>query len=221
MDTAEYIIENKVIAVARGIYGKDLENLAKSLYDGGIRLMEVTFDQSDSDCIRKTADAVELIKKIMPCAGAGTVLNKEQLDVAYNAGASFIVSPNSDTEIISKTKQYGLVSMPGALTPTEIMNAKNAGADIIKLFPSVSMGLTYIKDIITPLSHIDFFANGGITEDNFETLLKMGIKGAGISGRLIDKNLIREGHWKELTNRAQVFSGIAKRDSGITKKKNL
>lgn len=211
MNELECIIRNKIIAIARGIYLQDLENLAKALYAGGIRLMEVTFDQKDPDCLKKTACAIETIGKIMPCVGAGTVLTLEQLEYARKAGASFIVSPNSDNKIISRTKEYGLISMPGAVTPTEIMNAYNAGADIVKLFPSVSLGLSYIKDIVTPLSHIPIFVNGGITEENIESVLKLGIKGAGISGRLTDKALIKEGNWKELERRAGVFSEIAGR----------
>ncbi len=211
MNKTDFVINNKIVAIARGIYSQELENLAKALHAGGIRLMEVTFDQKDPDCLKKTACAIETIGKIMPCVGAGTVLTAEQLECAYKAGASFIVSPNSDSKIISKTKELGLLSMPGAVTPTEIMNAYNAGADIVKLFPSVSLGLSYIKDIITPLSHIPIFVNGGITEENFESVLKLGIKGAGISGRLTDKALIKEGNWEELENRARVFTEIAGR----------
>lgn len=211
MNVKDFIIDNKVIAIARGIYGQDLENLAKALVDGGVRLMEVTFDQKDPDCIAKTSQSISLLKAVVPCVGAGTVLTQKQLVAAKDSGASFIVSPNADLNIISKTKEYGLVSMPGATTPNEIINAYNAGADIVKLFPSVSLGIQYIKDIIAPLNHIDFFVNGGITEENFESILKLGIKGAGISGRLTDKALIKEKNWAELSKRAAVFTDIAKR----------
>lgn len=207
------ILEKKIITIVRGTYGDDLRKLAHALYDGGIRFMEVTFDQKDPDCIAKTAGAISMLNaEFAGCdfyAGAGTVLTKEQVKAASDAGASYIISPNTNPEVIRYTKELGLVSIPGAMTPTEILLAHDCGADIVKLFPAATLGLKYVKDILAPISHVAIIATAGITEENFAEFLKLGLKGAGISGRLTDKKLIAAGDWEEFTRRARAFVDIA------------
>ncbi len=209
----DMILEKKIITIVRGIYGDDLRKLANALYEGGIRFMEVTFDQNDLDCIAKTTDAISMLNtNFSDCdfyTGAGTVLTKAQVKAAFNAGAKYIISPNTNPEVIRYTKELGLVSIPGAMTPTEILLAHDCGADIVKLFPATSLGLKFVKDILTPISHVAIIATAGITEENFAEFLKLGLKGAGISGRLTDKKLIAEGNWAEFTRRAKAFVKIA------------
>lgn len=209
----DLILEKKIITIVRGTYGDDLRKLAHALYDGGIRFMEVTFDQKDPDCIAKTAGAISMLNaEFAGCdfyAGAGTVLTKEQVKAASDAGASYIISPNTNPEVIRYTKELGLVSIPGAMTPTEILLAHDCGADIVKLFPAATLGLKYVKDILAPISHVAIIATAGITEENFAEFLKLGLKGAGISGRLTDKKLIAAGDWEEFTRRAKAFVDIA------------
>lgn len=209
----DLILEKKIITIVRGTYGDDLRKLAHALYDGGIRFMEVTFDQKDPDCIAKTAGAISMLNaEFAGCdfyAGAGTVLTKEQVKAAFDAGASYIISPNTNPEVIRYTKELGLVSIPGAMTPTEILLAHDCGADIVKLFPAATLGLRYVKDILAPISHVAIIATAGITEENFAEFLKLGLKGAGISGRLTDKKLIAAGDWEEFTRRARAFVDIA------------
>lgn len=141
--------------------------------------------------------------------GAGTVLSAEQVDAAARAGAEFMISPNTDPAVICRTKELGLISIPGAMTPTEILAAHNYGADLVKLFPAATLGLTYAKDILAPISHVKMIATAGITEENFAQFLKLGLAGAGISGRLTDKKLIADGDWAEFTRRAEAFRRIA------------
>jgi len=207
------IFEKKIIAIVRGTYGEDLRLLAHALFDGGIRFVEVTFDQKDPACIEKTSEAISMLCKEFSgqefYVGAGTVLSKEQVKAAFNAGARYIVSPNTNREIIQYTKELKMVSIPGAMTPTEILFAHDCGAHIVKLFPVVSLGLNYVKDILAPISHVPIIATAGITEENFRDYLRLGIKGAGISGRLTDKNLIVSKKWAELTLRARAFVEIA------------
>ena len=208
----DLILDKKIIAIVRGTYGEDLENLAKALYEGGIKFIEVTFDQKDSDCLKKTSDAIKMLNTLFEgelYAGAGTVLTEEQVRIAHEAGAKYIVSPNTNAKVIAATKKLGMISIPGAMTPTEILQAHDLGADFVKLFPAASLGLNYIKDILTPISHVNLIATAGITEDNFAQYLNFGIKGAGISGRLTDKKLIADKNWSELTHRAQIFVSIA------------
>jgi 2-dehydro-3-deoxyphosphogluconate aldolase/(4S)-4-hydroxy-2-oxoglutarate aldolase len=216
MNTYDFVSENKVIVIVRKIYGEDLLNLSKALYEGGVRLLEVTFDQQDPMHAEKTASAIEMLcehhgDKMM--FGAGTVLTIEQIDAAYKAGARYIISPNFKAAIVEHTKKRALVSIPGCMTPTEIIDAHDCGADFIKLFPATTLGFKYIKDILAPISHVKLVATGGVNEENFGEYLDLGFAGAGISGRLTDRKLITEGNWEELTRRARVFAEISKKYS--------
>lgn len=210
----DFIAEKKIITIVRGTYGEDLRKLAHALFDGGIRLMEVTFDQKSPDCLTKTAEAIRMLNdefKGQLFAGAGTVLNRTQVKAAYDAGAKFIISPNVNEDVIRYTKELGMISIPGAMTCTEILNGHDFGADFIKLFPAGTLGVKYAKDVLAPISHVPLLATGGITEENFDEFLKVGMAGSGISGRLTDKKLIAAGDWEEFTKRAKAFVTIAEK----------
>lgn len=212
METRELIAQHKVIAIVRKIYGQQLMDLSDALCAGGVRLIECTFDQQDPDCIKKTQEAISGLCQRHPedlMVGAGTVLTPEQVQAAQEAGARYIISPNVRDSVILKTKELGLVSMPGAMTPSEIMSAHNLGADFVKLFPATTLGFAYIKDILAPISHVKLVATGGVTEQNFGQYLDLGFAGAGVSGRLTDKKLIAAGDWAELTRRARTFADLA------------
>ena len=213
MNTLDFISQNKVITICRRVYGEDLLKLADALYAGGIKMIEVTFDQADPDCIEKTSECIRTLcdrfgDKMM--FGAGTVLNAEQVEAAAKAGARYIISPNVDADVIAKTKELGLVSMPSAMTPSEILTAHKLGADIVKLFPAGYLGFGYIKDILGPISHVKLCATGGVTEENWGKYLEFGFAGAGISGRLCDKKCIAAGDFEEITRRAKVFMDITR-----------
>jgi 2-dehydro-3-deoxyphosphogluconate aldolase/(4S)-4-hydroxy-2-oxoglutarate aldolase len=176
--------------------------------------MEITFDQANPDCIAKTSDAIRMLAdkfegKLL--AGAGTVLSVKQVKAAFNAGAKYIISPNVDVEVITCAKRLGLLSIPGAMTPSEILTAHNAGADFVKLFPSGTLGFQYIKDILSPISHVRLVATGGVTEDTLSQYLDLGFAGAGVSGRLADRKLIGENNFSEIEKRARTFMDIANR----------
>ena len=210
---AEFIQEHKIVAICRKIYGDDLRNLACALSRGGVRMIEVTFDQADPEHLERTAEAIELITQATEgtvLAGAGTVMTEEQLLTAAKAGAKYIISPNTDEQIIRKTKELGLVSIPGAMTPSEIASAHKWGADFVKLFPTGQLGLDYIKAIMAPISHVKLVATGGVNEENLPAYLAAGMAGAGISGRLTDKKLIEAGNFEEIERRAAVFAAIAR-----------
>lgn len=213
MNTLDFILENKVITIVRKVYGQQLLSLSDALRDGGIRMIECTFDQQDPDCIRKTQEAIRSLRERHGedmMFGAGTVLTPEQVVAAYEAGAQYIISPNVSEAVIAKTKELGMISMPGAATPTEIMNAHYWGADLVKLFPAGTLGFKYIKDILAPISHVKLVATGGVTEENFGQYLALGFAGAGISGRLADRKVMEAGNWAEITERAKAFARIAR-----------
>ena len=141
--------------------------------------------------------------------GSGTVTCIEHVKATKQAGGEFCLSPNVDVDVIKATKEEGLVSIPGALTPTEILEAHDAGADLVKIFPAGWLGLGYLKDIKGPINHVKFLAAAGVNEENFADFLKAGYCSAGISGRLLDKKVIAQQNYDELTKRAQTFTRIA------------
>ena len=205
-------IENtKIIAIIRKIYGERLINLAQALVKGGIRNIEVTYDQSDPDAIKKTGNAIEMLCRDFDgklFTGAGTVLTNEQVEAAAKSGAKYIISPNTDIGVIKRTKELGLISIPGAMTPSEILTAHNSGANFVKIFPAIDLGLNYIKNIRSPISHVKLVATAGIKEENFAQYLSAGYTAAGISGRLTDMAVIINGDFDEITRRAEVFVKI-------------
>lgn len=208
MNILQQVQKNRMIAIVRGLEPEHMLKLAAALHKGGISMMEVTFSQDKPEQWMNTAKAIQAIAakfKEEITVGAGTVLSLEQLNMAKTAGAQFIVSPNADTEIIRETKKLGLVSFPGALTPTEIMAAHKAGADAVKVFPAGNLGPGYIKAIRAPLSHIPLLAVGGVDADNCGAFLKAGCVGVGVGGSLVNKQWIEAGEFDKITELAKVF----------------
>lgn len=206
-DVIQMIKKYKLIAILRKVPAKDLQNTVEALYRGGIRLMEVTFDPSGTVTEGETLAQINLIagkyKEI--AVGAGTVLTEHQVEAAGKAGAEYIISPNTDARVIAAAKNKRLVSIPGALTPTEFQNAFMWGADFVKLFPAGQMGMAYIKDITAPLSHIRILAVGGVDSDNMNTFLEAGCLGAGVGSSLVNKRLIQEKRFSELQSLAEKY----------------
>ena len=137
--------------------------------------------------------------------GAGTVLALEQLDMARDAGANYIITPNTNCDLIRRVKEYGLLSFPGAFTPSEIVEAYEAGADAVKVFPVGNLGPSYIKAIKAPLSHIPLMAVGGVNEKNAAGFLAAGCCGIGVGGNLVNKSWIEAGEWDKITELAQAY----------------
>lgn len=134
--------------------------------------------------------------------GAGTVLTQEQLRMAAQAGAQYIISPNCDVEIIKKTVELGLVSMPGVMTPSEAVAAYQAGASFVKVFPIGDLGASYLKAMRAPLSHIPFLAVGGVNPDNVAEFMRAGAVGAGVGGNMTNKDWIAAGEYDRITETA-------------------
>ena len=207
-DIIKSVEENKIIAIVRGVDKEDLLPLAEALYEGGIRLLEITYSADGSVSDTETASRIKLLADTFEgrmLIGAGTVLTEAQVELTANAGGKFIISPDTNTEVIGKTKELGLVSMPGALTPSEITAAHRAGADFVKLFPVTSFGPEYIKAISAPLSHIKLLAVGGVDLDNIKEFLKAGVCGFGLGSNIIDKKLIAEGNFGGITELARKY----------------
>lgn len=208
----DYVIEqikkNKVIAIVRGIDAEKCLEVARALYAGGIRLMELTYDQSHPGTWETTAGAIGAIAKEFDgrlLAGAGTVTNTKLVELTRDHGGLYTISPNTDPSVIARTRELGMVSIPGAMTPTEILAAHNAGADFVKLFPASELGIGYLKAVRAPISHVDILATGGITEKNAKAFLEAGAAGLGVGGMLARKDAIESGEYCRLTEAAETL----------------
>lgn len=202
------IFRQKIIAIIRGADEQQALAVAKALYAGGISLVEVTFNQKAPETFIHTANAIRSIRDQMGdqmLVGAGTVTSIELVRLAADAGASYIISPDVDEAVIHETKRLGLVSIPGAYTPTEAKQAYNAGADFVKLFPCVGDAPAYIKALCGPLNHIPFLAVGGVNADNAADFLKAGAVGIGVGGSLVNKKWLDDGLYSKITEEAMLF----------------
>jgi 2-dehydro-3-deoxyphosphogluconate aldolase/(4S)-4-hydroxy-2-oxoglutarate aldolase len=186
------IEQNKIITIVRGANPVQAVKVAKAVYNGGIRLIEVTFNQKSPETFLDTVKAIKEIKLALPdmVVGAGTVLTVEQVELAKSAGAEYIVSPDADEMVIKRTIELDMVSLPGAYTPSEIKRAHNAGADFVKLFPCSDV--SYLKAIKAPLSHIKFLAVGGVNVENAKDFINAGAVGVGVGSALVNKKFINE-----------------------------
>ncbi|MBO4563388.1 MAG: bifunctional 4-hydroxy-2-oxoglutarate aldolase/2-dehydro-3-deoxy-phosphogluconate aldolase [Clostridia bacterium] len=200
------IKKSKLIAIARGIGADDLIPASLALYEGGVRAFEVTFEQDKP--IETTVNCISKLIGALPsdtAVGAGTVMDTEQVRAAYKAGASFIISPNTDKAVIEEAKELRLVSIPGAMTPTEISAAYSFGADIVKVFPAGILGAEYFKAVRAPLSHIPMAAVAAVTTENIRAFADAGAAAFGISSSLYIKDAIESKDMERIKNAAAEF----------------
>ena len=208
MTPLEYVKERKIVAIVRGLSPEYLIRLGHAFEEGGIGLMEVTYNQSAPETWKDTANGIEAVEKEFGdrlLVGAGTVITLEQVSMTYNAGGHYLVTPTTQPEIIRAGKALGLGLYPGAFTPSEILAAYEAGADAVKFFPASCLGPGYIKAIRAPLSHIPLMAVGGVNEKNAADFMKAGCVGLGVGGNLVNKEWIRDGEWEKITALAKEF----------------
>lgn len=204
----EQIQEEKIVAIARGVPAEKIVLLAEALLAGGISCIEVTFDQSCAEKETETLRAIQRLKMCLGdtvCVGAGTVMNTDQVRRAAEAGAAYMISPNVNESVIRETKRLGLLSIPGAMTPSEIVQAYTWGADIVKVFPASVLGTGFFKAAHAPLKHISMMAVGGITAENCAEFLHAGAVGVGVGGNLVNMKLLGEGRFQQISSIAQAY----------------
>lgn len=194
--------QTKIIAIVRGIQSKDANGLAQALLDGGIRVMEITLN---------TPGAEEMIRALQlkfgdrMYIGAGTVLDQDDAKRALDAGADFIVTPNTDENVIRYAVERGISIFPGAMTPTEVVQAWKAGATAVKVFPGASLGLGYFKELMGPLNHIPMVAVGGVHTGNIAEFLRVGCYAVGIGGSLVNLTEIASGNLNHVRDNAEQY----------------
>lgn len=198
--------EHKIIAILRGIPTNKIIQTAEALYDGGIRLIEITYSANGSIPHEETSENIKKLSEHFGdrlLVGAGTVITPELVEMAASAGAKYIISPDTNVSVIKRTNELGLVSMPGALTPTEILTAHYAGADFVKLFPVGNLGTGYIKAVCAPISNVKLLGVGGVNEDNVAEFIRAGVVGVGAGGNLANKKWVAAGEFDKLTETAR------------------
>ncbi len=198
-EALEIILATKVIAVIRMSDTEKLAKVAEAIKQGGVRAIEITMT---------TPSALEIIaamgkkKTAGILIGAGTVLDPETAAQAIHAGADFIVSPITNSEMIRVCRRYDIFVAPGAFTPTEIVAAWEKGADVVKVFPATSVGPKYFKDIKGPLPQIRLMPTGGVSLENAREFVASGACCVAIGTALLDKKAIEAGNWDVLTQKA-------------------
>jgi len=210
MDKAEklnLIEETGIIAIMRARHSDHLIAAADAIHKSGVRVIEVTLN---------TPNALKIIEEARGrygeevLFGAGTVLDTESAQWAISAGAGFIVAPTLNLEMMTECKRHDLPVIPGCFTPTEMMTAWEAGADMIKLFPADAGGPTLLKSILAPLSQLKLVPVGGVNLDTAAEFIRNGAVALGVGSSLINSKILDSGDMAELTRRAAAFIGKVK-----------
>ena len=194
--------KNRAIAVIRTTKIETGLQMAKAVAAGGIPIIEITWNS------HKAAELISLLQSELPqcLIGTGTLLNLEELEKALQIGCQFIFTPHTNPGMIHTAISAGIPIIPGALSPTEIITAWQAGASCVKLFPiSAVGGATYIKSLQGPLGEIPLIPTGGVTLENAKEFIKAGAIAVGLSGQLFPKNLIATQDWEAIAQIAQTL----------------
>ncbi len=196
------IADGGVVAVIRLQDGSKLRAVVNALARGGITALEVTMT---------VPRAIELIAEIAPSLppgfllGAGTVVDPDTARAAVKAGARYIVSPVFRPAVIEASHAAGAAAMPGCFSPTEILAAWDAGADVVKVFPATALGPAYLKDLRGPMPQVRLMPTGGVSLENAAEWIRAGAVAVGVGGALVDSKLVAAGDFSGITERARRF----------------
>lgn len=209
------VLDSGIVAVIRSTSSEQLVNVARALYEGGVDVLEVTFTvpgalQIIADLHKSLGDKVLL--------GAGTVLDPETARAAFLAGAEFLVSPIVNLDVIRLGNRYDKLVMPGALTPTEIMTAWDAGAQVIKIFPADVGGPAYLKSIRAPLPQVRLLPTGGVNLDTIGEFFRAGACAVGLGGNLVEAKAIAAGDMARIKSLAEQYVAAVKQARAALKK---
>lgn len=183
MNSLSIITKNRIVAIVRGAAPAEVLRIAHALYEGGIRILEITLNSPNAYAAIEEVTG-QMGRELL--VGAGTVMDARSAKKAIAAGATFILSPTLDKGTIRATKKHGAVSLPGAFTATEILAAYNYGGDIIKVFPASSVGPKYFKELRGPMPYVPLMPTGGISAANIREYRDAGAVAFGIGGALVD-----------------------------------
>ena len=202
MNGLSIIEKHKIVAIVRLDDFSTARQITEALVEGGIRAIEFTLTNPDAietiQQLRRQIDASVVI-------GAGSVITPEQVQAVCAAGAQFVVSPVSKADVIAACVERGLPAMPGAFTPSEIQQAWEWGASVVKVFPANHLGMRYIKDVMAPLPHLRLMPTGGVTAENVGEFLEYGAFAVGVGSSLINNAAVADGDWASLRENARRY----------------
>ncbi len=207
-EVIQTIKEIGVIPVVRASSEEEAISVVEAIKAGGLPVLEITMTVPGAvhvieELVRRFADAI---------VGAGTVLDPETARACILAGAQFIVSPALNLETIACCRELDIAVMPGALSPSEIVQAWSAGADLVKVFPAGAMGgASYIKSLKAPLPQIELVPTGGVTLANAHGFIEAGAAAVGVGTDLVDTGAIRSGQPEKITQAARAFIGVVRK----------
>ena len=202
------ITEIGVIPVVRARSGDEAMRAIDAIREGGITVMEVTMTVPGA--VRVIEEVVRRYESDV-IIGAGTVLDAETARTVILAGAQFVISPALNLATIECCRRYSIAVMPGALTPTEVLAAWTAGADMVKVFPCNALGgASYLRALKAPLPHIDLVPTGGVSLDTAADFIRAGATALGIGGELVDTKALRDNQDHVITARARQLIQIVK-----------
>ena len=194
------LCEVGVIPILRRMPEEQLMALAEAVFAGGAEVIEVTLDSPGAlDAIARLRDRYGDTILI----GAGTLMTPAQLHEAARAGAQFFLSPHLDLTLVREAQEAGQLYIPGVLTPTEIVQAEQAGVKLMKLFPMGGLGTSYLKDLLGPFRGRSFFPTGGITPDNAADFIRAGAAGVGMGSALTPRDDVMGQRWEAITERVR------------------
>jgi 2-dehydro-3-deoxyphosphogluconate aldolase / (4S)-4-hydroxy-2-oxoglutarate aldolase len=191
-----------IVGIVRNVSLESVKHILPIFRAAGLTTIEITLN---------TPGAADIIRYALENEGdglnigAGTVCTKEDLDLALEAGAQFIVTPIINKKVIKVCVKKEIPVFPGAFSPTEIYNAWTSGATMVKIYPATSLGPEYIKDLKAPMSQLKLLPTGGVGLENMSDFLNAGANGLGIGGQLFDKKLIQDQNWEALGNHFKQF----------------
>ncbi|MFL5608353.1 MAG: bifunctional 4-hydroxy-2-oxoglutarate aldolase/2-dehydro-3-deoxy-phosphogluconate aldolase [Gemmatimonadaceae bacterium] len=201
--TRERVERLGAVAVVRLHSTEAALRVVDALHAGGVTALEITVTVPDAFAViaavaKRFGDEV--------CVGVGTVLDVDTVRGAVQAGAQYVVSPVFRPAVVAESHRLGVPAMPGAITPTEILAAHDAGADVVKIFPADGFGPAYIKAVLAPMPFLRLMPTGGVTPENVGSWLAAGAVAVGLGGSLVDAALVAKGEWGAITERARRVS---------------
>jgi len=198
----ETIRKEKIIAIVRGVGKGSIVNIAEALLAGGIKILEVTcntegvFEMIETLC-EKMGDKMVI--------GAGTVITTQLCERALEAGAEFMIAPDTNPDVIDYCVRQDVAVLPGAATATEILTAKRHGAKMVKIFPAADIGIDYIKRLRGPIDDVDFVAVGGVRPENIADFFSAGCIAIGVGDSVVPKEFVEKGDWQAITETARRY----------------
>ena len=200
----DQLIDSGVVAVMRGADADTIIDVATALHDGGVTAYEITADNANAAALISEVRASFRDSEVT--VGAGTVLDSPTAQEMITSGAEFIVGPTFDPDILEICNRHGTLVAPGILSPTEALNAYEAGADLLKVFPAATVGPTHLSSIAGPLPHLPLMPTGGINIDNVADYIEAGAAVVGAGGALMNTDAIAAGDFESITETAEMFT---------------